>query len=45
MLDRELAEVALQAFTRMIDVHGIAEVRFEICEGGIPLGEVETYFF
>lgn len=45
ILDRVLAEVAFQTFTRLVDVYGIAEFRFEICKEGVPLGEVMNYFF
>ena len=45
VLSRVLAECAIQAFTKLIDVYGIGEFRFEICEGGTPLGEVTNYFF
>ena len=44
-LDRVLAEAALQAFTRLIDIYGVGEFRFNICERSIALGEVSTYFF
>lgn len=45
VLNRVLAEYAIQAFTKMIDVYGIGEFRFELCEGDTPLGEVTNYFF
>lgn len=45
MLDRVLAEAAFQTFTRLVDVYGIGEFRFEICKDGIPSGEVTNYFF
>lgn len=45
VLSRELAEYAIQAFMKLIDVYGIGEFRFDICEGETPLGEVTNYFF
>ena len=45
VISRVLAMHAIQAFTKLIDIYGIGEFRFEICEGGTPLGEVTTYFF
>lgn len=45
MLDRVLAEAAFQAFTNLIDTHGIGEFRFNICDNGRPVGEVTSFVF
>lgn len=44
MLNRLLAQAAFQAFTNLIDIYGVGEFRFEVCENGAPLGEVTNYF-